>query len=107
MLQVSYSFFNQLGPSKSFLVRDWDSKLTCILDTWFLVGTAARLALGMGLHTASTYTTLPSDTAERCKRVFFSIYMMDRYVDHSLRRRTNHAFIHRDSIRELPYFERF
>ncbi|KAF7528737.1 hypothetical protein PCG10_010273 [Penicillium crustosum] len=29
MLQVSYSFFNQLGP-----------------NTWFLVGTAARLALG-------------------------------------------------------------
>ncbi|KGQ07962.1 Protein STB5 [Beauveria bassiana D1-5] len=62
ILQVSYSFFNQLGP-----------------NTWFLVGTAARLALGMGLHTKSTYVKLSTEAAERCKRVFFSIYMMDRF----------------------------
>ncbi|KAF4459704.1 Transcription factor [Fusarium albosuccineum] len=61
MLQVSYSFFNQLGP-----------------NTWFLVGTAARLALGMGLHTSSTYEKLPVDVQQRRKRIFFSIYMMDR-----------------------------
>lgn len=49
-------------------------------DTWFLVGLAARLAVGMGLHTASTYVGMPTDMQERRKRVFFSIYMMDRYV---------------------------
>jgi hypothetical protein len=69
MLQVSYSFFNQLGP-----------------NTWFLVGTAARLALGMGLHTASTYGTLSKDESERRKRVFFCIYMMDRVVSVALGR---------------------
>lgn len=61
MLQVSYSFFNQLGP-----------------NTWFLVGVAARLALGMGLHTSSTYVGMPVDMEQRRKRIFWSIYMMDR-----------------------------
>ncbi|KAM0809246.1 putative Fungal-specific transcription factor domain-containing protein [Seiridium cardinale] len=69
MLQVSYSFFSQLGP-----------------NTWFLVGLAARLAVGMGLHTSSTYETLPVDVAEKRKRLFFSIYMMDRVVSMALGR---------------------
>lgn len=69
MLQVSYSFFNQLGP-----------------NTWFLVGTAARLALGMGLHTNWAYSALSPEVAEQRKRVFFSIYMMDRVVSVALGR---------------------
>jgi hypothetical protein len=69
MLQVSYSFFNQLGP-----------------NTWFLVGTAARLALGMGLHTSWAYSSLSPEVAEQRKRVFFSIYMMDRVVSVALGR---------------------
>ncbi|PMB64550.1 hypothetical protein BM221_009389 [Beauveria bassiana] len=32
----------------------------------------------MGQHTKSTYVKLSTEAAERCKRVFFSIYMMDR-----------------------------
>jgi len=47
-------------------------------DTWILVGLAARMATGIGLHTVSTYDNIPTDVAERRKRVFFSIYMMDR-----------------------------
>lgn len=47
-------------------------------DTWFLVGVAARIAVGMGLHTSSSYDNLPADVTERRKRIFFSIYMMDR-----------------------------
>ncbi|KAI4717662.1 cytochrome P450, partial [Aureobasidium sp. EXF-10727] len=50
----------------------------CYLDTWFLVGTAARLALGMGLHCDSTLQRLPEAQAIRRKRLFLSIYMMDR-----------------------------
>ncbi|PLB49838.1 hypothetical protein P170DRAFT_409468 [Aspergillus steynii IBT 23096] len=69
MLQVSYSFFNQLGP-----------------NTWFLIGVAARMAIGMGLHTSSTYIQLPTDMAEYRKRVFFSVYMMDRVVSMALGR---------------------
>lgn len=77
MLQVSYSFFNQIGPSKSF------TPLTCPanwLDTFFLVGVAARMAIGMGLHTSSSYLNLPVDVVEYRKRIFFSLYMMDRCV---------------------------
>lgn len=49
-------------------------------DTWFLVGLAARLALGMGLHSSSTYDNMAFDMQQSRKRIFFSIYMMDRYV---------------------------
>ncbi|KAI0151804.1 fungal-specific transcription factor domain-containing protein [Xylariaceae sp. FL1272] len=82
-LQVSYSFFNQLGP-----------------NTWFLVGTAARIAIGMGLHADSTYQALAVDEAERRKRLFFSIYMMDRVVSVALGRP---FAIHDDDIDVSPF----
>ncbi|KAK2810452.1 hypothetical protein FQN50_002941 [Emmonsiellopsis sp. PD_5] len=66
---VSYSFFNKIGP-----------------NTWLLVGIAARMATGMGLHTSDTYTSLPVDVAEFQKRLFFSLYMMDRVVSMALGR---------------------
>ncbi|KAJ5688860.1 hypothetical protein N7462_003252 [Penicillium macrosclerotiorum] len=69
MLQVSYSFFNKNGP-----------------NTWFLVGVAARMATGMGLHTSDAYEFLTADMAEQQKRVFFSLYMMDRVVSLALGR---------------------
>ncbi|KAJ5502096.1 hypothetical protein N7463_004970, partial [Penicillium fimorum] len=83
MLQVSFSFFNQLGP-----------------NTWFLVGTAARLALGMGLHAASSYRKFPLDVQQRRKRIFFSIYMMDRVVSITLGRP---FAIHDDDIDVTPF----
>ncbi|KAJ8125747.1 hypothetical protein O1611_g7892 [Lasiodiplodia mahajangana] len=82
-LQVSFSFFNQLGP-----------------NTWFLVGTAARIAIGMGLHADSIYQSLPIDEAERRKRLFFSIYMMDRVVSVALGRP---FAIHDDDIDVSPF----
>ncbi|PYH97168.1 hypothetical protein BO71DRAFT_481454 [Aspergillus ellipticus CBS 707.79] len=69
MLQVSYSFFNQIGP-----------------NTFFLVGVAARMAIGMGLHSSSSYLSLPPDVVEYRKRIFFSLYMMDRVVSMALGR---------------------
>ncbi|RDW78863.1 Zn(II)2Cys6 transcription factor [Aspergillus mulundensis] len=69
MLQVSYSFFNSAGP-----------------NTWFLVGVAARMAIGMGLHTREVYETLTPDNADYQKRLFFSLYMMDRVVSMALGR---------------------
>ncbi|GKZ26102.1 hypothetical protein AbraIFM66951_009958 [Aspergillus brasiliensis] len=69
MLQVSYSFFNQVGP-----------------NTFFLVGVAARMAIGIGLHSSSSYANLASDVIEYRKRIFFSLYMMDRVVSIALGR---------------------
>ncbi|KAK2015760.1 hypothetical protein LZ32DRAFT_602064 [Colletotrichum eremochloae] len=83
MLQVSYSFFNQLGP-----------------NTWFLVGLAARLSVGMGLHTSSSYDALPVDVAEHRKRVFYSVYMMDRVVSTALGRP---FALHDDDIDVEPF----
>ncbi|KAL4888863.1 fungal-specific transcription factor domain-containing protein [Aspergillus ambiguus] len=83
MLQVSYSFFNQIGP-----------------NTWFLVGVAARMAIGMGLHSATTYDGLPVDVAEYRKRILFSLYMMDRVVSMALGRP---FAIHDDDIDVSPF----
>ncbi|OMP84093.1 Protein STB5 [Diplodia seriata] len=71
LLQVSYSFFNRVGS-----------------NTWYLVGSAIRLAVGTGLHTAPNDTTrqLPLDVQEYRKRLFWSLYMMDRVVSISLGR---------------------
>ncbi|KAF4124736.1 GAL4 [Geosmithia morbida] len=88
MLQVSFSFFNQLGPS-------WSRP-----DTWFLVGLAARLALGMGLHTSGIYVGMPVDMVQRRKRIFFSIYMMDRVVSTALGRP---FALHDDDIDTTPF----
>ncbi|KAJ5804438.1 transcriptional regulator family: Fungal Specific TF [Penicillium psychrosexuale] len=83
MLQVSYSFFNQLGP-----------------NTWYLVGMAARLAVGMGLHSSSIYAGMPVDMEQRRKRIFFSIYMMDRVVSNALGRP---FALHDDDINITPF----
>lgn len=81
MLQVSYSFFNSAGPSKlAFVVLPQGPKSLISVDTWFLVGVAARIAIGMGLHTREVYETLAPDAADYQKRLFFSLYMMDRYA---------------------------
>ncbi|VUC27445.1 unnamed protein product [Clonostachys rosea] len=83
MLQISYSFFNQLGP-----------------NTWFLVGMAARLAVGIGLHIESTYASWPVDVQQHRKRIFFSIYMMDRVVSLALGRP---FALHDDDIDVSPF----
>ncbi|KAJ5088963.1 hypothetical protein N7532_007647 [Penicillium argentinense] len=57
-----------------------------LVNTWFLVGVAARMATGMGLHTSEIYQALPVDVAEQQKRIFFSLYMMDRVVSLALGR---------------------
>ncbi|KAK5113237.1 hypothetical protein LTR62_003573 [Meristemomyces frigidus] len=71
LLQVSYSFFNKVGP-----------------NTWYLVGVGVRLAVGAGLHTNSAQgmQAMPFDVREYRRRLFFSLYMMDRVVSVSLGR---------------------
>jgi len=64
-------------------------------DTWFLVGTAARLAIGMGLHCDQTLQDLSVSQVERRKRLFLSIFMMDRLVSITLGRP---FAIHEDDI---------
>ncbi|KAF4310167.1 hypothetical protein GTA08_BOTSDO12437 [Botryosphaeria dothidea] len=85
LLQVSYSFFNRVGS-----------------NTWYLVGSAIRLAVGMGLHTAPNDVTrqLPLDVQEYRKRLFWSLYMMDRVVSISLGR----PFGIRDDDIEIGFF---
>ncbi|KAL1305009.1 hypothetical protein AAFC00_003910 [Neodothiora populina] len=71
LLQVSYSFFNKVGP-----------------NTWYLVGVGVRIAIGVGLHTAPSPAVqrLPLDVQEYRKRLFLSLYMMDRVVSIALGR---------------------
>ncbi|KEF61337.1 uncharacterized protein A1O9_02903 [Exophiala aquamarina CBS 119918] len=70
LLQINYSFFNRVGA-----------------NTWYLVGSAIRLAVGMGLHAPNASAKqLPMDVQEHRKRIFWSLYMADRVVSISLGR---------------------
>lgn len=69
LLLVSYSFFNRLGP-----------------DTWYLVGIASRLALGLGWHSEQSFNSFVQEQKERYKRIFWCLYMMDRVVSTTLGR---------------------
>ncbi len=69
LLSVSFSFFNRLGS-----------------DTWYLVGLASRMAIGMGLHTERSVERLPPEQQESRRRMFWSLYMMDRVVSTTLGR---------------------
>lgn len=77
ILRVTYSLFNQLEASEYSDNLLLDS-VTNKVDTWLLVGVAVRIALGMGLQSSATYHGLPFNMVERRKRLFFSLYMMDR-----------------------------
>ncbi|OHE98380.1 hypothetical protein CORC01_06376 [Colletotrichum orchidophilum] len=55
-------------------------------NTWTLVGLGARMAIGLGMHTSAAYEGLPADVSEKRKRLFFSVYMMDRVVSIALGR---------------------
>jgi hypothetical protein len=70
LLQITYSFFNRVGG-----------------NTWYLVGSAIRLAIGLGLHAPNASAReLPMDVQEYRKRIFWSLYMADRVVSISLGR---------------------
>lgn len=70
LLQITYSFFNRVGG-----------------NTWYLVGSAIRLAIGLGLHAPNASAKeLPMDVQEYRKRIFWSLYMADRVVSISLGR---------------------
>lgn len=75
-------FFQSTGSeSVTIIIQKLCRPYTDIaIDTWFLVGMAARLALGLGLHSSLTYNEVPEDIAQSRKRLFFSVYMMDRSV---------------------------
>ena len=70
LLQITYSFFNRVGA-----------------NTWYLVGSAIRLAVGMGLHAPNICAKqMPMEVQEHRKRIFWSLYMADRVVSISLGR---------------------
>ncbi|ANB15320.1 Stb5p [Sugiyamaella lignohabitans] len=69
LLLISYSFFNRLGP-----------------DTWYLVGIASRLAIGLGIHTEKSVEGLDPSEQDHLRKVFWCLYMMDRVVSTTLGR---------------------
>ena len=54
------------------------------ISLWHVVGFAARVAIALNLHRRVDGATLPPHVAEMRKRVFYSLYNLDRLVAASL-----------------------
>ncbi|KAF7558129.1 hypothetical protein G7Z17_g144 [Cylindrodendrum hubeiense] len=51
-----------------------------LVNLWYTVGLALRLAVGIDLHRHETVATKSLVEAEMCKRLFWSVYTMDRSI---------------------------
>ncbi|KAJ3500407.1 hypothetical protein NM208_g17150 [Fusarium decemcellulare] len=56
------------------------------VNLWYTVGLALRLTVGIDLHRRETLTHKSLFDAEMCKRLFWSLYTMDRSISISLGR---------------------
>lgn len=50
------------------------------VSLWHVVGFAARVAIALNLHRRVDDATLPPRVVEQRKRVFYSLYNLDRLV---------------------------
>ncbi len=50
------------------------------VSLWHVVGFAARVAIALNLHRRVDDTSLPGNVVEQRKRVFYSLYNLDRLV---------------------------
>lgn len=63
-------------------------KLRTSLDSrvWYLIGHAVRTAIDIGMHREHYYRNLDPETAHSRRRLFWSVYSMERRIAWSLRR---------------------
>ncbi|KAJ5636903.1 uncharacterized protein N7484_010216 [Penicillium longicatenatum] len=68
---------------------------------WYMIGLAMRTAIDLGLHREENYLHLKPHEAQSMRRVFWSVYVMDRSIARLLDRPFNIA--EQDIDVELPY----
>lgn len=60
-------------------------------NIWYMIGLAMRTAIDLGLHREENYLQLKPDEAQSRRRVFWSVYVMDRSIARLLDRPFNIA----------------
>lgn len=60
-------------------------------NIWYMIGLAMRTAIDLGLHREENYLHLEPDEAQSRRRVFWSVYVMDRSIARLLDRPFNIA----------------
>ncbi|KAJ5934061.1 hypothetical protein N7466_003608 [Penicillium verhagenii] len=60
-------------------------------NIWYMIGLAMRTAIDLGLHREENYHQLKPDEAQSRRRVFWSVYVMDRSIARLLDRPFNIA----------------
>lgn len=60
-------------------------------NIWYMVGLAMRTAIDLGLHRESSYRNMKPDESQRKRRLFWSVYLMDRSIARLLGRPFNIA----------------
>lgn len=70
-------------------------------NIWYMIGVAMRTAIDLGLHREAEYRHLEHEESQRQRRLFWSVYLMDRSIARLLGRPFNIAE-HEIDVR-LPY----
>ncbi|KAJ7631664.1 fungal-specific transcription factor domain-containing protein [Mycena polygramma] len=65
-------------------LSDWEGTASSV--TWIYIGTAARLAHGIGLHLDSSRWNLSEEESERRSRLFWQLFSYDAWLSFSLGR---------------------
>lgn len=60
-------------------------------NIWYMIGLAMRTAIDLGLHRETNYLNLKPDESQRRRRLFWSVYVMDRSIARLLDRPFNIA----------------
>lgn len=60
-------------------------------NIWYMIGLAMRATIDLGLHREVNYLMLKCDDAQRMRRLFWSVYLMDRSISRLLGRPFNIA----------------
>lgn len=83
------------------LLTLYNCRIPTSSNVWYMIGVAMRTAIDLGLHREAEYVHLGPEDSQRRRRLFWSVYLMDRSIARLLGRPFNIAE-HEIDVR-LPY----
>ncbi|KAJ5604964.1 hypothetical protein N7510_010118 [Penicillium lagena] len=98
LFQIALNFKDPVMQSRSIrniegmmLLVIYNLRSTSSSTIWYLIGLAMRTAIDLGLHREINYFSLKYCEAQARRRMFWSVYILDRHIAWSLGRPVNIA----------------
>ncbi|RAO69382.1 uncharacterized protein BHQ10_005394 [Talaromyces amestolkiae] len=83
--------FSLAGLEAIMLLVMYHLRLSSPSKVWYMLGLAMRISIDLGLHRELHYRNIGRDEAQRRRRLFWSVYLVERYISWSLGRPFNIA----------------